>query len=268
MKAIGTKTYSATTVQAKSGQRWYLIDAEGQVLGRVATTVAQLLRGKNKPTFTPHMDGGDYVIVVNAGKVVTTGAKEEQKFYHRHSQYPGGLRSVTLRDMRAKHPERILEEAVRGMLPKSNLGHKIFHHLKVYAGPSHPHEGQQPVKLELARDGHKRGQIVAASATETVDAAAGTTPANMIERATPARARRRVSEASSTNATAPAIAEPVTAETTDATAEVAAADAASAIDTTATEVAAPATPETTSTAIARDELADDRPATDDKDEQA
>lgn len=268
MKAIGTKTYSATAVQAKSGQRWYLIDAEGQVLGRVASTVAQLLRGKNKPTFTPHMDGGDYVIVVNVEKLVTTGAKDEQKLYRRHSQYPGGLRSVTLRDMRAKHPERVLEAAVRGMLPKSNLGHKIFHHLKVYSGPDHPHEGQQPVKLELARDGHKRGQIVAASAAETIDAAAGTTPANMIERAKPARPRRRVAEASSATAVAAAAAEPVPTEPADATDEAAAVGTASAIDTTATEVVTPATPESTSRVITSEELADDRPAADDKDEQA
>lgn len=164
MKAVGTKTYSATASQAKAGQRWYLIDAEGQVLGRVATTVAQLLRGKGKPTFTPHMDGGDYVIVVNADKIVTTGKKETQKIYYRHSNYPGGLTATPLRDMRAKHPTRILEAAVRGMMPKNRLGKKIFLHMKIYAGPDHPHEAQRPVRLEVARNGHKRGQITGESA--------------------------------------------------------------------------------------------------------
>src|SRR6476661_4868692 len=104
MKAIGTKTYSANAVQAAAGQRWYIIDAEGQVLGRVATTVAQLLRGKGKPNFTPHMDGGDFVIVINAEKIVVTGAKETDKIYYRHSNYPGGLKSTRLKDMRERHP--------------------------------------------------------------------------------------------------------------------------------------------------------------------
>ena len=160
MKAIGTKTYSATAVEAKATQRWYVIDAEGQVLGRVATTVAQLLRGKGKPTFTPHMDGGDYVVIINAEKIVVTGAKETDKIYYRHSNYPGGLKSTRLKDVRAKHPGRILESAVRGMLPKNTLGAKLFHHMKIYAGPEHPHEAQAPVRLEIASQGHKRGQIV------------------------------------------------------------------------------------------------------------
>lgn len=160
MKAIGTKTYSATAVEAKATQRWYVIDAEGQVLGRVATTVAQLLRGKGKPTFTPHMDGGDFVVIINAEKIVVTGAKETDKIYYRHSNYPGGLKSTRLKDVRAKHPGRILESAVRGMLPKNTLGAKLFHHMKIYAGPEHPHEAQKPVRLEIASQGHKRGQIV------------------------------------------------------------------------------------------------------------
>ncbi len=160
MKAIGTKTYSANAVEAKATQRWYVIDAEGQVLGRVATTVAQLLRGKGKPTFTPHMDGGDYVIVVNAEKIVVTGKKETDKIYYRHSNYPGGLKATRLKDVRAKHPGRILESAVRGMLPKNTLGAKLFFHMKIYAGPEHPHESQKPVRLEIASQGHKRGQIV------------------------------------------------------------------------------------------------------------
>ncbi len=144
MRALRQKTYSATASEAQAGQRWYLIDAEGQVLGRVATTVAQLLRGKGKPTFTPHMDGGDYVIVVNADKVVVTGNKETDKFYYRHSGYPGGLKATSLKDMRARHPHRILEEAVRGMLPKTKLGEAMWRKLKVYADAEHPHKAQKP----------------------------------------------------------------------------------------------------------------------------
>jgi large subunit ribosomal protein L13 len=160
MKAIGTKTYSATASEAKATQRWYVVDAEGQVLGRLAQTVARMIRGKHKPTYTPHMDGGDYVIVVNAEKVVVTGNKEEDKIYYRHSGYPGGLKKTRLKDMRAKHPERILEKAVRGMLPHTKLGDKMYLHLKVYVGPEHPHESQKPETLELWRDGHHRGQIM------------------------------------------------------------------------------------------------------------
>ena len=160
MKAIGTKTFSANAVQAAAGQRWYIIDAEGQVLGRIATTVAQLLRGKGKPGFTPHMDGGDFVIVINAEKIVVTGAKETQKVYYRHSNYPGGLKSTRLKEMRQQHPARILEAAVKGMLPKNTLGRKIYLHMKVYAGAEHPHSAQKPVKLDLMVDGHKRGQVI------------------------------------------------------------------------------------------------------------
>ena len=186
MKALRGKTYSATASEAKASQRWYLIDAEGQVLGRVATTVAQLLRGKWKPTFTPHMDGGDYVIVVNADKIVVTGNKETTKLYHRHSGYPGGLKTTTLKEMRAKHPIRILEKAVRGMLPKNRLGERIYLHMKVYAGPNHPHEAQKPVRLELARDGRSRGQIIgveappaAATPPEPASAETATAPATL-----------------------------------------------------------------------------------------
>ena len=160
MKAIRPRTYSATAVQAHATQRWYLIDAEGQVLGRVASTVAQLLRGKGKPGFTPHMDGGDFVVVINAEKVVVTGTKETSKLYFRHSNYPGGLKVTRLKEMRETHPARLLEKAVRGMLPKGPLGEHAYHHMKVYVGAKHPHEAQQPERLELAREGHKRGQIV------------------------------------------------------------------------------------------------------------
>jgi large subunit ribosomal protein L13 len=159
MKAMRPRTYTSTAVQAAAGQRWYLIDAEGQVLGRIASTVAKILRGKGKPTFTPHMDGGDYVIIINAEKVVTTGNKEDQKIYYRHSNYPGGLKSTPLKVMRQKHPERMLEFAVRGMLPKNTIGKKIFLHMKVYAGANHPHEAQKPERLEIPVIGDKRGTI-------------------------------------------------------------------------------------------------------------
>lgn len=175
MKAQQSKTYSATAGEARAGQRWYVIDAEGQVLGRVATTVAQLLRGKGKPTFTPHMDGGDYVVVINAAKIVVTGNKEENKFYYRHTGYPGGLKVTALKTVRQRHPIRILEYAVKGMLPKNTLGRRIYHHLKVYAGPNHPHEAQKPVRLELARTGRKRGQVVGGPAAGV---AAGTAAAS------------------------------------------------------------------------------------------
>ena len=130
-------------------RRWYLVDAEGKVLGRLATEIAAILRGKNKPEYTPHMDMGDFVVVVNADKVVLTGRKEQQKLYRRHTGYPSGLREVPYERMMAKHPERVLEKAVRGMLPKNSLGRAMFRKLKVYAGPNHKHEAQKPEKIEL-----------------------------------------------------------------------------------------------------------------------
>lgn len=129
---------------------WYVVDAQGQTLGRLATRVATLLRGKHKSNFTPHVDCGDYVIVVNADKVHVTGQKMIQKKYYRHSGYPGGLKQVTLRDQLQKFPDRVVEAAVRGMLPKNRLGRRMFKKLKVYAGPAHPHEAQQPKSLELS----------------------------------------------------------------------------------------------------------------------
>jgi large subunit ribosomal protein L13 len=129
---------------------WYVIDAQGQTLGRLATRVATLLRGKHKSNFTPHVDCGDYVIVVNANKVHVTGQKMSQKKYYRHSGYPGGLKQVSLRDQLQKFPDRVVESAVRGMLPKNRLGRRMFKKLKVYAGPTHPHEAQQPKSLELS----------------------------------------------------------------------------------------------------------------------
>ena len=128
---------------------WYVVDAQGQTLGRLASRIATVLRGKHKPGFTPHVDCGDYVIVVNADKVHTTGQKLTQKKYYRHSGYPGGLREISLRDQLQKFPERVIEYAVRGMLPKNKLGRQMFKKLKVYPGPSHPHQAQQPQSLEF-----------------------------------------------------------------------------------------------------------------------
>ena len=128
---------------------WYVVDAQGQTLGRLATRVATILRGKHKPSYTPHVDCGDYVVVVNAEKIHTTGQKMAQKRYYRHSGYPGGIKEVTLRDQLQKFPERVLEYAVRGMLPKNKLGRRMFKKLKVYAGSDHPHQAQQPKSLEF-----------------------------------------------------------------------------------------------------------------------
>jgi large subunit ribosomal protein L13 len=130
-------------------RRWYVVDAEGKVLGRLATEIARLLRGKHKPMYTPHLDTGDFVIVVNADKVALTGKKPEQKAYFRHSGYMGGERFIPFRTMQEKHPERVIELAVKGMLPKNNLGRLMRKKLKVYAGPAHPHEAQQPTVLEV-----------------------------------------------------------------------------------------------------------------------
>lgn len=130
-------------------RKWYVVDAEGKTLGRLAAEVAKVLRGKNKPTFTPHVDTGDHVIVINAEKVRFTGKKLTQKTYFRHSGYPGGSRFFTLGNMLEKHPERVVEMAVRGMLPKNKLGAQIYRKLNVYAGPEHPHAAQKPEVLEF-----------------------------------------------------------------------------------------------------------------------
>jgi large subunit ribosomal protein L13 len=138
------KTYSAKAADLQP--KWYVIDAEGKVLGRLASEVAQVLRGKHKPTFTPHMSSGDFVIVINADKIAVTGNRLEQKVYYRHSQYPGGLKQQTLRQiLEGKFPERAVEHAVRGMVMHNHLGSQIMGRLKVYAGPGHPHQAQQPV---------------------------------------------------------------------------------------------------------------------------
>tara|TARA_Y100000590_G_scaffold293327_1_gene330370 strand:+ start:648 stop:1076 length:429 start_codon:yes stop_codon:yes gene_type:complete len=128
---------------------WYLIDAEGKTLGRLASNIAQVIRGKKKPFFTPHMDMGDFVVVVNAEKVSVTGSKETDKKYFRHSGYPGGEKETPLKDMREKYPERIITNAVRGMLPKNKLGRKLLKHLKVYKGGDHPHAAQKLTSLEV-----------------------------------------------------------------------------------------------------------------------
>jgi large subunit ribosomal protein L13 len=123
---------------------WYLVDAEGKVLGRLASQLARILRGKTKPIYAPHVDTGDFVVVVNAGKIRLTGRKTETKVYFRHTGYPGGLKETAVKALLAKKPERVLKHAVKGMLPKNALGRKMFKKLKVYAGPEHPHVAQQP----------------------------------------------------------------------------------------------------------------------------
>ncbi|MGH2414741.1 MAG: 50S ribosomal protein L13 [Microcystaceae cyanobacterium] len=130
-------------------QKWYVVDAANQRLGRLASEIAMILRGKNKPTFTPHMDTGDFVIVVNADKVMVTGKKPSQKLYRRHSGRPGGMKTETFEQLQARIPERIIEQAVKGMLPKNTLGRKLFTKLKVYAGVTHPHQAQQPEVLTI-----------------------------------------------------------------------------------------------------------------------
>ena len=135
--------------QATLEKKWYVVDAADQRLGRLATEIAMILRGKNKPTYTPHMDTGDYVIVVNAEKVVVTGKKSSQKLYRRHSGRPGGMKTETFNQLQARIPQRIVEQAVKGMLPKNSLGRQLFTHLKVYVGADHPHQAQQPEELKI-----------------------------------------------------------------------------------------------------------------------
>jgi large subunit ribosomal protein L13 len=140
------------TWTAKPGEitrRWYVVDAEGQTLGRLATRIADTLRGKDKPEYTPHVDTGDFVVVVNAEKIHVTGNKLDQKMYHRHSGYPGGLRSRTLREQLERRPTEVLRKAVKGMLPRNKLAAAQIGKLKIYAGPEHPHAAQSPEQLEL-----------------------------------------------------------------------------------------------------------------------
>jgi large subunit ribosomal protein L13 len=141
------KTYS--TKPSEIERQWYVVDAEGQTLGRLASEIAKILKGKHKPIYAPHLDTGDYVIVINAEKVHVTGHKMDQKMYYRHSGYPGGLTGLTLREQLDRHPTRVIRSAVRGMLPHNRLGRAMLAKLKVYAGDAHPHAAQQPRALEL-----------------------------------------------------------------------------------------------------------------------
>ncbi len=141
------KTFSAKAEEIN--REWFLIDAEGKTLGRMATEIARRLRGKHKPEFTPHVDTGDYIVVVNADKVAVTGNKLNDKIYHHHTGYIGNLKSISLKDLLAKHPERVIEKAVKGMLPKNSLGRQMYRKLKVYAGSEHPHAAQEPKELEI-----------------------------------------------------------------------------------------------------------------------
>ena len=143
-------TFIATAQHVAETGRWHVIDADGQVLGRLASLAAKLLQGKNKPTYTPFIDTGDHVVVVNAAKVKLTGRKEDQKIYRQHSGYEGGLREERARLVRARKPVKLVEDAVHGMLPKTKMGEAMYRKLKVYAGPDHPHAAQKPTKLEVA----------------------------------------------------------------------------------------------------------------------
>lgn len=142
------KTYSPKPKEIE--RKWWLVDAEGAILGRLASEVAQLLRGKHKPTWAPHMDVGDHVVVVNASKIRLSGAKREQKVWYRHSQYPGGLRTVPYDRLLRERPDRAVEKAVRGMLPKNRLGRQMIRKLHVYADAEHRHQGQKPERLDLS----------------------------------------------------------------------------------------------------------------------
>ena len=141
------KTFSAKPLEVKRG--WYLVDANGKVLGRLASEIARRLRGKHKPEYTPNVDTGDYIVVINADKLRVTGNKTEAKIYYRHSGYPSGIYSTNFAKLHARFPRRVLEQAVKGMLPKGRLGYAMLRKLKVYSGSSHPHTPQQPQKLEI-----------------------------------------------------------------------------------------------------------------------
>ena len=135
--------------QEEIEHKWYLVDAKGKVLGRLAVSIAEILSGKNKPMYTPHLDTGDFVVVINAEHVHVTGGKEEQKLYHHYSGYPGGMKSHPFKDMIKRRPERVITQAVHGMLPKTKLGRKMISKLKVYPGDKHPHQGQNPQPIDL-----------------------------------------------------------------------------------------------------------------------
>ena len=139
------KTYQAT--KEDLDRKWYLVNAEGKVLGRLSTELAKILKGKNKPIYTPHLDTGDFVIVVNAGKVTLTGKKLKDKIYYHHTGYPGGIKQMSAEKLLAKKPTEMIRIAVKGMLPKNSLGRQMLRKLKIYAGPNHPHEAQKPISL-------------------------------------------------------------------------------------------------------------------------
>lgn len=141
------KTYSANAESVK--RDWYVVDAQGKTLGRLASEVALRLRGKHKPEFTPHVDTGDYIVVVNAEKVAVTGNKATNKIYYSHTEYPGGIKDISFQELVDKAPERVIQSAVKGMLPRGPLGREMFRKLKIYAGPEHPHTAQQPQQLDL-----------------------------------------------------------------------------------------------------------------------
>jgi large subunit ribosomal protein L13 len=145
---LSLRTFSAKDGEIKKG--WYIVDADGQTVGRLATEVARVLRGKHKASFTPHIDTGDFVVVINAEKVKLTGKRMDQKEYYHNTLYPGGARFAKFKDVRAKNPDRIIESAVKGMLPKNSLGKKVGMKLKVYSGAEHPHAAQQPKTLKIA----------------------------------------------------------------------------------------------------------------------
>jgi len=141
------KTYQAKKEDLE--QKWYLVNAEGKVLGRLATELAKILKGKNKPIYTPHLDTGDFIIVVNAGKITLTGKKMKDKIYYHHTGYPGGIKEMNAEKLLAKKPTEMIRMAVKGMLPKNSLGREMLRKLKVYAGPNHPHEAQKPVAINI-----------------------------------------------------------------------------------------------------------------------
>lgn len=143
------KTYSASNTEALNGRAWWVVDATGHTLGRLASEIAKVLRGKHKPTFSPHQDGGDFVIVLNCDKFVVTGDKLDTVRYYRHSLYPGGLKSRSMREMLDRHPDRVIFEAVKGMMPKTRLGRAQMRKLRLFAGNEHPHSAQQPQVLEI-----------------------------------------------------------------------------------------------------------------------
>lgn len=144
------KKFTSSAKSSDNPQKWYVVDADGAILGRLASQVAQRLRGKHRPNFTPHVDTGDWVIVINADKIALTGRKMDQKIYYRHSGYIGGLKQITAKELLAKKPEEMVRLAVKGMLPKNKLGRRLFKKLKVYSGNTHPHESQQPETIKIA----------------------------------------------------------------------------------------------------------------------